>query len=107
MTDPYRTLTIVEPLPTDPVVRALRLAGALPFVKTDDIIRCPFCETKRRLCQDGSTYDGPSADNRICTGKRRWWRLYSRSCTLDIAHFHVRCITCKARWIMAPANVQL
>ena len=92
MTDPYRTLTIVEPLPTDPVVRALR---------------CPFCETKRRLCQDGSTYDGPSADNRICTGKRRWWRLYSRSCTLDIAHFHVRCITCKARWIMAPANVQL
>lgn len=99
--DPYRALALIEPLPVDPVVRTLRLAGALPFVKITSIsyTPCPFCQTKKDVSY------GPELDGQLCIGKRRWWRPWG--CTLLVAHFHVRCVTCEARWIMAPANVQL
>ena len=107
---PYRALAVVEPLPTDPVARALRLAGALPFVKLSGSTEpCPFCEANRYWNEGddlgGFVARGPSSINGFCTGKRRWRRPWG--CALYVAHLHVMCVTCKAQWIMAPANVSL
>ena len=107
MTKPYRVLARVEPLPpipTDP----LRLAGALPFteLRGRSYERCPFCNTPRdTYYQSLSVSNGPKVGDSICDGTRRWWRPWG--CALFVSHFHVRCVTCQKRWIMAPANVQL
>jgi hypothetical protein len=97
VTEPYRQLALVEPLPSDPVVRALRLAGARPFCHTY-ARRCPFCESPTYT----PTIDD---DGRVCNGPWRWWRPWG--CSLYVPHFHVHCFSCTARWIMATADTKL
>ena len=97
MGEPYRVPGIVEPLPVDPDERLLRLARARPFADEDR--RCPYCNWARY-----SEYNGPQM-GRICYGPRRWWRPWG--CALFTPHFHVKCATCAAKWIMAPATAKL
>ena len=109
MTEPYRALAVVEPIRTDPVVHALRLAGARPFVwlRGDPIegAEIPLC----RVC-GANHYFGPKrgphhAEKAVCSGRRCWWRPWG--CDIRVLHFHMRCASCKVRWIMAPRDVEL
>jgi hypothetical protein len=82
---PYRHLALVEPYGVAP-----KLAEALPFVDDTTDRTCPKCGRGR--------YKPGPLEPVYCDGRRRWWRPWG--CRLGIDHFHMRCDTCGARWLM-------
>ncbi len=64
--------------------------------------RCPKCTVAHGCyssacpCQGGNNR-GPIIE-RICTGS--WWRR----CSIRREHFHVRCASCGAKWVMGTAD---
>lgn len=76
-----------------------------PLVGVQDI--CPMCGAKTRHYIEeisrGDILAGPgrpracSPENRIHT---RWWRR----CSIEGAHLHQSCVTCKHSWTSLPAK---
>jgi hypothetical protein len=99
MSQPYRKPEIVIPLDVD--VRAVRLreAGALPWEKSIMIsgtdVPCRKCDSRV-----GGTR------SKICTGSG-WLGTLFGGCTLRVEHFHVKCIYCGSKWLMAPADIEM
>jgi predicted Zn-ribbon and HTH transcriptional regulator len=110
MTQPYRHLSPVPPLVVVPTTKEmLRAVGATPFEEIEEYrARCPKCKTRR---SDGILFvlppaEGPVLVGKICVGWRSRWWSFRPACDCRAEHFHVRCRTCKARWIMEPADVR-
>jgi hypothetical protein len=100
---PYRQVVELpgRPLSAEDVLRA---AGCVPWEWVIGEIESkkeerPICR-KCGVMRDGFLH-GPEGRKRICTGS--WWL----ACRLHVPHFHVRCRTCSARWLMAPRDVKL
>jgi hypothetical protein len=64
--------------------------------------KCPFCkEPTFEYYTGGEAYRGPTREKRMCLGTTRWWWPFG--CRLTEGHFHARCASCGARWIMLHA----
>jgi hypothetical protein len=60
---------------------------------------CPKC--REVSYQGSSSPSGPQRPSKVCTFV--WWNPWG--CALRVPeHFHVRCASCKARWLMETAD---